>query len=70
MEMVESWPCLSYFLDDVEWDAGDDSAHTEAVAQAFGGDVRPVDTGSVHDGVDGAPAGHAKPPGEKRCQSP
>ena len=49
------------FLDEVEGDAGGDGGDAEAVAQAFGRGVRPVEPGGFHDGVDGAPAGHPAP---------
>jgi hypothetical protein len=49
------------FLDEVEGDTGGDGGDAEAVAQSFGRGVRPVEPGGVHDGVDGAPSGHAAP---------
>jgi hypothetical protein len=49
------------FLHQVEPDAGEDGGHPEAVPQSLGRGLRPVEIGRCHDGVDGTPAGHARP---------
>ena len=47
------------FLEEVEGNAGGDGGDAEAVAEAFGGGVGAGEPGGLHDGMDGAPAGHA-----------
>ena len=49
------------FLEEVEGDSGGDGGDAEAVAEAFGGGVGAGEAGGLHDGVDGAPSGHARP---------
>jgi hypothetical protein len=54
MAMVVSWAWPSHFCTRFGGDA-------EAVAETFRRGVRAVEPGSLHDGVDGTPAGHARP---------
>ena len=49
------------FLHHVEGDAAGDGGDAEGVAQPLGGGGRPGEACGVHDGVYGAPAGHARP---------
>jgi hypothetical protein len=57
MAMVVSWAWPSHFCTRL----GDAGGDAEAVAETFRRGVRAVEPGSLHDGVDGTPAGHARP---------
>src|ERR1700722_18236938 len=49
------------FLHQVERDAGGDGGHAETVAQPLGRGLWAIEVGRRHDGVHGAPTGHARP---------